>query len=92
MAGNFHIVAKESKNKALNLRLFGDFDASSACELINALDESVNKSIKVAIDTNGLRIIDGFGLSVFLQRLSQLNRILADIRVVGRFSGVFRED
>ncbi|WP_372683241.1 hypothetical protein [Desulfosarcina sp.] len=92
MANNFQIVAKKSKNQSLDLRLFGDFDASSACELINFLDESVNKSSKVAIHTDGLRTIDGFSLDVFLPRLSQLNKILADIEVTGRFSGVFREE
>jgi len=58
----------------------------------NVLDENINKSKKVAIDTDGLKAIDGFGLSVFLPRLSQLNRTLTDIRVVGRFSGAFREE
>ena len=91
MANNFQIVAKKSKNQSLDLRLFGDFDASSACELINVLDESVDKSSKVAIHTDGLGTIDGFGLSIFLPRLSQLNKILTDIEVTGRFSGVFRE-
>lgn len=62
MASNFYIVAKKKRNQFLELRLFGDFDASSACELINYLDESVNTSCKVIIDTDGLRAIDGFGL------------------------------
>ena len=92
MANNFHMVAKKSRDQSLSLRLFGDFDASSACELINVLDESINKSPKVAIDTDGLRTIDDFGLSVFLPRLSQLNKSLTNIEVTGRLSGVFREE
>ena len=46
MAKNFRVCAKESSNQSLALQLFGDFDASSACELINVLDESVKKISK----------------------------------------------
>ncbi|GAB6909539.1 hypothetical protein JCM12296A_53840 [Desulfosarcina cetonica] len=92
MASNFYIVAKKKRNQFLELRLFGDFDASSACELINYLDESVNTSCKVIIDTDGLRAIDGFGLSLFRPQLSKRNKLLADIEVVGRFGEVFREE
>ena len=73
------------------LQLFGDFDASSACELINVLDKSVKKSSKVAIDTDRLRTINAFGLDVFLPTMSRLNSTRADIQVTGRFSEVFKE-
>lgn len=91
MAKNFRVCTKESGNQSLALKLFGDFDGSSACELINVIDESVEKSGKVAIDTDGLRTINAFGLDVFLPRMSWLNSTRADIKVTGRFSGVFRE-
>lgn len=91
MAKNFRVCTKESGNQSLALQLFGDFDASSACELINVLEESVKRSSKVAIDTDGLRTINAFGLNVFLPRMSWLNKTRADIEVTGRFSGVFRE-
>ena len=70
MAKNFYIAAKKDKNRFLALQLFGDFDASSACELINMLDDRVDRSNKVTINTDGLRTINDFGLSVFLPRLS----------------------
>jgi hypothetical protein len=50
MARNFQIFAKESRNQFLTLQLYGDFDAASACELINFLGESVKKSRKGAIN------------------------------------------
>ncbi|MBC2743194.1 MAG: hypothetical protein HGJ93_09130 [Desulfosarcina sp.] len=74
------------------IQLFGDFDASSACELINVLDKSVKKSSKVAIDTDRLRTINAFGLDVFLPRMSVLNNTRADIEVTGRFSDIFKEE
>jgi len=91
MAKNFRICTKENSNQSLALQLFGDFDGSAACELINVLDQSVINTSKVAIDTDGLRTIDAFGLNVFLPRMSWLNHTCADIEVTGRFSGVFRE-
>ncbi len=92
MAKNFRVSARELGCQSLALKLFGDFDASSACELINILDDSVKTSSKVAIDTDGLRTINAFGLDVFLPRMSKLNNTRADIKVTGRFSDIFREE
>lgn len=92
MAKNFRVRAKEVTNQSLALQLFGDFDGSSACELINVLDERVENNSKVAIDTDGLKKVNAFGLDVFLPRMSTLNNTRMDIEVIGRFSGVFRED
>lgn len=89
MAKNFRVSARELGSQSLALQLFGDFDASSACELINILDDSVKTSSKVAIDTDGLRTINAFGLDVFLPRMSKLNNTRADIKVTGRFSDIF---
>ena len=91
MALNFRVCVKETRNQTMALQLFGDFDASSACELINVLDKSVKKSSKVAIDTDRLRTINAFGLDVFLPTMSRLNSTRADIQVTGRFSEVFKE-
>lgn len=92
MAKNFRIYAKEDSNQSLAVQLFGDFDASSACELINLLDKNVKLSDKVAIDTDGLKTINAFGLDVFLPQMSRLNNTWADIEVTGRFSGIFRSE
>lgn len=92
MANNFRVYAKEKSDQSLSLQLFGDFDASSACELINLLDKNVKPSGKVAIDTDGLNTINAFSLDVFLPRMARLNNTQADIEVTGRFSGAFREE
>ena len=92
MAKNFHVSAREPGSQSLVLQLIGDFDASSACELINILDDSVKTFNKVAIDTNGLRTINAFGLDVFLPRMSKLNNTRADIKVIERFSNIFKEE
>lgn len=91
MALNFRVCIKQISNRSIALQLFGDFDGSSACELINVLDNSVKKSNKVAIDTDRLKTIDAFGLDVFLPRMFSLNSNRADIEVTGRFSDIFKE-
>ena len=91
MARNFRISTKEKGNRTLDIELFGDFDASSACELIHILNNSADQATKVAIDTDGLRTINAFGLDVLMPRLSGLANRRPDIEVTGRFSGIFRE-
>lgn len=91
MAKNFRVSVKESSDRSLALQLHGDFDASSTCELINLLAESIKTTSKVAIDTDGLRTINSFGRDFFLPRVGRLNNTRADTEVTGRFSGVFRD-
>ncbi len=91
MAKNFRIHAKTRGDQSLAIQLFGDFDASSACELLHVLDQSAKNATKVAIDTDGLRMINRFGLSVTLPRIAKLANRRMDIEVTGCFSGVFQE-
>jgi hypothetical protein len=63
----------------------------SSWELIHVLDESVKKNSTVAIDMDGLKTINTFGLNVFLPRMSLSNSTRAEIEATGRFSDVFRE-
>jgi len=76
----------------MDLKLFGDFDASSAYELHNVLSAGLGKTVKIAIDTSGLKTVSSFGLDLFLPLLSSLNRQQLDIEVTGRFSGAFSEE
>jgi len=64
VAGNFDILMHIS-GSSLHLRLMGDFDGSSAYELINLLKTKKTKFSKVFIHTNGLRKILPFGKEVF---------------------------
>ncbi len=91
MAKNFRVCTKEINPQSMAVQLFGDFDATSACELIDILDDAVKKNDSVAIDTNGLKTINAFGLDVFLPRMSRLNRKWPEIHVTGRYSNVFME-
>ncbi|MDY6837733.1 MAG: hypothetical protein SWH78_07150 [Thermodesulfobacteriota bacterium] len=64
MATNFRVSPRRKKGH-LELRLAGDFDGTSACELLNVLKEKCNGSEKVFIHTTGLRHIYPFGQDTF---------------------------
>ncbi|MDJ0856977.1 MAG: hypothetical protein QNI88_17330 [Desulfobacterales bacterium] len=92
MAENFRIASKELNHQYTALKLFGDFDGSSAWELINALDQNMGETGQIAINTDGLRTIYAFGLDVFLPNLSKMKKTRVNIQVTGRFREYFQDD
>ena len=92
MAKNFRVLTQEMRKQSLALRLLGDFDASSACELINRLEKNAGKNCKVVINTDGLRTIYPFGLDVFLPQMILMNNTRGDIEMTGKFSEVFLDE
>lgn len=71
MATNFKIFQLKSKN-SVHLTLDGDFDGTSAYELINALRSCGPEVDQVFINTNGLRSVHPFGQVVLFRNLSGL--------------------
>ena len=63
MANNFHIFQHKT-NESLHIKLTGDFDGSSASELINALVKNQNSYYQIFINTTEVKNIDPFGLDV----------------------------
>jgi len=73
MAVNFKIVQrKSSARNSVYLTLDGDFDGTSAHELINAVKICGRKVDRVFIDTNGLKSVHPFGQVVLQRNLSGL--------------------
>ena len=68
MAPNFKISVHR-KTDSLELRLTGDFDGTSACELLNALKDKCEYSDKVFIHTSGLKDVYPFGVDTFHNNL-----------------------
>lgn len=64
MASNFRIIISKNRN-GLDLKLTGDFDGTSAFELINALKECPADSSKILINTGGLKNVIPFGRNLF---------------------------
>lgn len=69
MSANFRMKLKKQKHN-LHIKLSGDFDGSSACELLNQLNENPAKDVCIFIDTNGLRDITPFGCLMFRDRIN----------------------
>ncbi len=64
MSTNFQVTFKKS-NGNLHIKPVGDFDGSSAWQLINLLDEKYDGKGRVFIDTRNLRKVHSFGCSTF---------------------------
>ena len=71
MAARFRIsIHRNSEN--LHLKLMGDFDGTSAHELLNVLKRYSTRTARIFIHTSGLRNIHPFGLHVFHNNLGAL--------------------
>ncbi len=69
MALNFKIICHQNSEN-LHLKLMGDFDGSSAYELINTLEKYHGNGGKVFIHTCALSSVHPFGLEVFQKNCS----------------------
>jgi hypothetical protein len=83
MANNFKFQSNRIRDR-IRLKLYGDFDGSSACELINILKNYRNGSNQILIDTNNLNTIHPFGMDVFNKNLSVLDININNIIITGR--------
>lgn len=82
MASNFGITI-DRNGDGFGLKLAGDFDATSAYELIYAIKNLPEETIKVFIYTNGLKNIYPFGLDVFHRNISYRNGQTTNIVFAG---------
>jgi hypothetical protein len=82
MAINFKISQLKSKN-SVHLTLNGDFDGTSAYELILALKSFGPDVDQVFINTNGLKSVHPFGQVVLFRNLSSLNHRCRNLVFIG---------
>jgi hypothetical protein len=82
MAGKFRVLVHRNSG-SLHLRLEGDFDGSSAHQVLCMLEENGNKVKRVFIHTNGLKEIHPFGKAVFQKNLNEFNRKWANLVFTG---------
>jgi hypothetical protein len=72
MASNFNFsIYRNSEN--IHIKLFGDFDGTSAFELINFVKEIAGTASKIFVHTSCLKRIFPFGRDVFLSNLNFLD-------------------
>lgn len=72
MASKFRISAHRNSEN-LHLKLMGDFDGSSAWQLLNMLKKTSNGVYKIIIHTSNLDTIYPFGRDTFQRNLCSLD-------------------
>ena len=83
MASNFKLISYR-KRDCIHFKLNGDFDGSSAFELINALSEERIRIKKIFIDTSNITIIHSFGREVFRRNIKTLKYQFHELVFVGK--------
>ncbi|MDH3358892.1 MAG: hypothetical protein OEM06_15630 [Desulfobacteraceae bacterium] len=84
MASNFRIFFHRNSDN-LHLKLMGDFDGSSAHQLINILKEQNGNVSKIFIHTCHLSSLDPFGIDVF-QKSFSVNKLSDRLTFTGEYS------
>ena len=87
MANNFKIF-KHRTGESLHLKLFGDFDGSSASELLNLLKKDGNDCFNIFINTSDLNHVHSFGEDVIQSNASIFNQFNSRIHFVGKSIGI----
>jgi len=72
MASNFRIYVQKNSND-LHIKLEGDFDGTSAHQLLNAMKENQCGVTKIFIDTSLVDYIYPFGRDVFHNNLKAVD-------------------
>jgi hypothetical protein len=84
MASNFKIYCHQN-NGDLHLKLLGDFDGSSAYELINTLMKYQGDARRIFIHTFALSSVHPFGLNVF-QKNCSIKKLSQTLTFTGEYA------
>jgi anti-anti-sigma regulatory factor len=84
MAMNFRIFHLRSSN-SVHLTLDGDFDGTSAYELLNTLSACGKDVDQIFINTNGLKSIHPFGQVVLYRNISDLGSGTLNLVFLGEY-------
>ena len=86
MALNFRILIHRNSDN-LHLKLLGDFDGSSAHEVLESLRKNYQGISKIFIHTNSLNEIHPFGRNVFHNNLDFVNGKSISLLFTGENAG-----
>ena len=88
MASDFKLISYQKKDH-LHLKLRGEFDGSSALELINALKQKSTNLHGILVDTNDLKVIHSFGREVFEKKIRATQRRCLRMIFTGKYKHLF---
>jgi hypothetical protein len=83
MAANFRILTRV-ENGSAHLQLQGDFDGTSAHELIRTVKGCGDAVSKITIDTDGLKEIHPFGIRTFGGSCGRVAKLFPALEFTGR--------
>lgn len=83
MATNFHMFSYETRD-SLHLKLEGDFDGTSAYELLETLKKNSNGFYQIFIETDDLKTIYPFGKEVFQKKLGIFKQQSSHLIFIGK--------
>ena len=83
MASNFKLFSYETGD-SLHLKLYGDFDGSSAHELIHTLKKCGSRFYQIFIDTDDLGVIHSFGKDVFQKYYGFFDTRMKNLIFIGK--------
>ena len=86
MANNFRIFRHRSGD-SLHLKLSGDFDGSSASELVNLLKKDGGDCFNVFINTSELNHVHYFGMDVIESNAGIFNQLNTRVHFIGKGIG-----
>lgn len=90
MAGNFNIDVIQTAD-GVRLKLNGSFDGSSACELVNLLNNGkLGDTGKILVDTGALEDVHPFGVDVLNNRLHIAKSGRPPLTFTGKRAAQFR--
>ena len=84
MPSNFSVFMHQN-NDNIHLRLFGDFDGSSAWQLIDILKQYCLGPHRIFIHTSGLSTFHPFGIEVFQKETQNYRRLNNNLVFTGRY-------
>jgi len=82
MASNFKILIHKN-SESLHLKLMGEFDGTSAHELLETIKGHGSRMNKIFIHTSGLRAIFPFGKTSFQNNFSTINNLSTSVIFTG---------
>ena len=88
MPRDFEILSHRA-NEILHLHLLGDFDGSSACELVKKIKEDGSGASRILVDTTGIQSIHPFGKTVLQSSLGQISRKTIGLTFTGKHKNQF---
>jgi len=84
----FEILSHRA-NEILHLHLLGEFDESSACELVKIIKEAGSGASQILVDTTGIQSIHPFGKTVLQSSLGQISRKTIGLTFTGKHKNQF---